>query len=209
MKKQSVLVRLLLGFLCVINALGHSSATDILGQKENQKELVHTRVGSMFSEKEAQYHVSRKLGFGRKKSMEIHDHKDYSSMDFSVKEKGSERGGLGTTKISAEDNNALKNSIGSLREDDHQKDDKNVANSLSESKTNYSNYAKVKTRLKKSSFSRPERQISEESQEHKEKDEEKTERIFQVEEEVMSFMRKDYNGMAHRKPPINNQEPRN
>ncbi|XP_028792600.1 uncharacterized protein LOC114748387 [Neltuma alba] len=209
MKKQyctTMLVRLLLGFLFVINALGHSSATDILGQNENQKELDATRISSTFAEKETpdgrkahQYHV-RKLGFGgKKKSMVIHNKE--SNMEFSGKEKdSSEGGGRRASKISAEDDDALKKSMGRLREGDNQ-EDQSIARNLSES-TN-SNHSQ---------------QISEESHRahdggtdnNTQKVEEKGKRSFQTEEEeVMNFVRMDYGGMARRKPPINNDEPRN
>ncbi|KAK4279984.1 hypothetical protein QN277_011670 [Acacia crassicarpa] len=208
MKKQySKLVRLLLRFLFVINALGHSSPTDILGQKENQKELEVSRMSSTFVEKEtlkgieAQYHV-RKLGFGGKKSMVIHNKE--SNMDFSVKEKGSEDGRerrrttATTTKISAENTDAVNKSMGRLLQgNDRKKEDQSYKS------TTNSNYSQI-------SEDQPHHQTHHEGT-NTQKDEEKAKRSFQAKEkeEVMNFIHMDYKGMAHRKPPINNNEPGN
>ena len=60
-------------------------------------------------------------------------------------------------------------------------------------------------------------QISTKSQANEEgtntqKDEDKAKRSFQAEEEekeVMDFIHMDYKGMARRKPPIHNEEPKN
>ncbi|KAF7822356.1 uncharacterized protein G2W53_027811 [Senna tora] len=243
MKKISVLTILfLLGFLFLINALGHSSARgniNILGEKD-QNELEESSSDGI----NGGHHHVRKLGFGEKKAKDEY----YSSMVYSSKISGASST-YSDDGISCGDdcersegvldevkNDAFKKSMGTLEEeeemdDQKMKDDILISNYLAmKKKPNPPLSSKgVQVIIRKArrlsmsshtSSTRPERsQISQEllpPQAHeldqKEKEEEeKTQKDIglEVEEEIVNLIHNDYKGMARRKPPINNHEPRN